>query len=63
VGGLVSAVLGVLIMAGWPSTVLWIIGMFIAIEMISNGWSYVMIALIARRAAEAMDEAARGQTT
>jgi uncharacterized membrane protein HdeD (DUF308 family) len=57
VGGLLSVVLGVLIMARWPSAALWIIGMFIAIEMISNGWSYIMIALIARRTAEAEEEA------
>jgi uncharacterized membrane protein HdeD (DUF308 family) len=57
VGGLLSVVLGVLIMAGWPSTALWIIGMFIAIEMISNGWSYIMIALIAKRTAKAEEEA------
>jgi uncharacterized membrane protein HdeD (DUF308 family) len=51
VGGLLSGVLGFLIIAGWPSTALWVIGMFIAIEMISNGWSYIMMALIAKRAA------------
>jgi uncharacterized membrane protein HdeD (DUF308 family) len=29
---------------------LWVIGLFVAIEMIMNGWSYVVIALAARRA-------------
>jgi len=28
---------------------LWIIGLFIAIEMIINGWTYIFIALAIRR--------------
>lgn len=53
VGGLLSILLGIMIMAQWPSSAFWVIGLFIAIEMIINGWSYVMIALIARRSKKA----------
>ncbi len=52
VGGLLSILLGIMIMAKWPSSTFWVIGLFIAIEMIVNGWSYVMIALSARQAAK-----------
>ena len=55
-GGLVSILLGAMIMVQWPSSAFWVIGLFIAIEMIVNGWSYVMIALMARRAAKAVED-------
>jgi uncharacterized membrane protein HdeD (DUF308 family) len=48
--GLVSVVLGGLILAQWPQSGLWVIGLFIAIELIFNGWSYLFIALAARAA-------------
>lgn len=51
--GLVSVVLGGLIVAEWPDSGLWVIGLFVAIELIFNGWSYVLIALAARTAARA----------
>jgi uncharacterized membrane protein HdeD (DUF308 family) len=49
-GGIVSIILGGLIMANWPLSGLFVIGLFIAIELITNGWSYIFIALAARNA-------------
>jgi uncharacterized membrane protein HdeD (DUF308 family) len=49
-GGIVSLVLGAIIILGWPVSGLWIIGLFIAIELIVNGWTYIFIAVAARRA-------------
>ena len=46
--GLVSLALGGMIIAEWPQSGLWIIGLFIAIELIFNGWAYVFVALAAR---------------
>ncbi|MGD2055219.1 MAG: HdeD family acid-resistance protein [Gammaproteobacteria bacterium] len=57
-GGLVSIALGVMILAQWPASGLWVIGLFVAIEMIVNGWSCVLIALAARRAGEQIPPAA-----
>lgn len=51
-GGIVSIVLGGLIMAKWPLSGLFVIGLFIAIELITNGWSYIFIALAARKASK-----------
>jgi len=51
--GIVSIVLGGMILAEWPASGLWVIGLFVAIELIFNGWSYVFVALAARRAGEA----------
>lgn len=50
--GIVSILLGVVIIAHWPVSGLWVIGLFIAIEMIIHGWSYIIVALAARSAAE-----------
>ena len=43
--GITAFILGVLILAQWPISGLWVIGMFIAIELIVNGWTYIFIAL------------------
>ncbi len=48
--GVVGIVLGVMIWSEWPSSSLWVIGMFVAISLIFQGWNYVMLALVARRA-------------
>lgn len=46
--GITAIILGVLIMIQWPISGLWVIGMFIAIEMIVNGWTYIFIGLSLR---------------
>lgn len=51
-GGIVSIILGGLIMANWPLSGLFVIGLFIAIELITNGWSYIFFALAARKASK-----------
>jgi len=53
VGGIVSVALGGLIYLQWPVSALWVIGLFVAIDLIANGWSYVFIALAARDAGKA----------
>jgi uncharacterized membrane protein HdeD (DUF308 family) len=53
VSGLISILLGGMILAQWPASGFWVIGLFVAIEMIFNGWSSVFVALAARKAAQA----------
>lgn len=48
VSGIISFLLGILLWAGWPETALWVIGVFIGIELIFNGWSVLMLGLAAR---------------
>jgi uncharacterized membrane protein HdeD (DUF308 family) len=50
--GLVSMVLGGMIIAQWPESGLWVIGLFVAIELLFNGWSTIFVALAARKAAQ-----------
>lgn len=42
---LVTLVLGVLVLWQWPASSLWLIGTFIAIEMIFSGWTLLFLAL------------------
>ena len=51
--GLLAMVLGIMIVAQWPSSALWVIGLFVSIELIFNGWALVFLALAARAAANA----------
>ena len=53
VAGLISILLGAMILAQWPASGFWVIGLFVSIEMIFSGWSSVFIALAARKAATA----------
>lgn len=46
--GIVTLILGILIWAHWPPTGLWIIGLFIGIDLIVVGWSQIMTAIAAR---------------
>jgi uncharacterized membrane protein HdeD (DUF308 family) len=50
VGGIITLLLGLLILARWPSDALWVIGLFLAIELIVNGYAQILVALAARRA-------------
>lgn len=50
--GIISLLLGLLIIIGWPVSGLWVIGVFIALELIVNGWTYLFIALAARQMAK-----------
>lgn len=47
--GLINILLGVLIWSMWPVSSLWVIGLFVGIEMILNGWWWIMIALGVRQ--------------
>ena len=47
-GGAASIVLALMIMAQWPLSGLWVIGMFVAIEMIMQGTSMISIAVAAK---------------
>jgi len=43
--GIVTFLLGVLIYKHWPSSGLWVIGLFVGIEMVFAGWYWVMFAV------------------
>jgi uncharacterized membrane protein HdeD (DUF308 family) len=46
--GVINLLLGVFIWQQWPLSGLWVIGLFVGIDMILNGWSLVMLGLAAK---------------
>lgn len=48
VASLAAIILGGIILMQWPLSSLWVIGMFISIELLLNGMSYVIMALAMR---------------
>lgn len=41
--GFITLILGILILAGWPETGLWVIGTFVGIELLITGWTWLML--------------------
>lgn len=60
---IVSLVLGILIWQQWPLSGLWVIGLYVGIEMMFNGSTLVMLGLAARRlpATEPHERESRGR--
>jgi len=48
--GVVTLILGVLILAEWPLSGFFIIGLFIGIDLVFSGWVYILTALSVRKA-------------
>jgi len=44
IGGIINLVLGILIWQQWPVSGLWVIGLFVGIDLIFTGWTWVMLA-------------------
>jgi len=61
--GIVSIVLGILIYSQWPFSALWLIGLFVAIDLIVHGWSYIFLALAAREAGKSAGASAAPAST
>ena len=53
--GVVTALFGAWIAAGWPATSLITIGTLVAIEMIMRGWSWIMLATQMKRVSKAVE--------
>jgi uncharacterized membrane protein HdeD (DUF308 family) len=47
--GIIGSVLGVLILTQWPVSGLWVIGLFVGIDLIFYGWSWIALALDLRK--------------
>jgi len=46
VSGIISLALGIIVWRGWPVTGLWVLGLFIGINLLFAGWARVMLALM-----------------
>lgn len=47
--GFVTFILGVLIFSEWPISGLWIIGLFIGIDLLLAGWTWIVLSLGAKK--------------
>jgi uncharacterized membrane protein HdeD (DUF308 family) len=43
--GVITSLLGLLVLAEWPQSGLFVIGLFVGIDMLFNGWTWVMLSL------------------
>jgi uncharacterized membrane protein HdeD (DUF308 family) len=50
--GVINILLGFMIIQDWPISGLWVIGLFIGIDMLLNGWSLVMLGFAAKNLPE-----------
>lgn len=48
--GVVDLVLGGMIYSGWPDSKEWVIGLFVGIDLVVHGWSWVILGLVVRSA-------------
>jgi uncharacterized membrane protein HdeD (DUF308 family) len=47
--GVISSLMGLLLLFQWPLSGLWAIGLFIGIDLICTGWAWVALALAVRK--------------
>lgn len=52
ISGILAIILGIMIISSWPASGLWVIGMFVAIDLIFNGWTMITVALAGRQLAQ-----------
>ncbi len=45
VSGILNVGLGIIVFAGWPATGLWVLGLFLGINLLFSGWARVILAL------------------
>lgn len=46
--GLIAFLMGILILADWPLTGFWVLGLFLGIDLIFFGWAWIVIAMSAK---------------
>ena len=52
--GVINIIFAVIIALSWPISGLWVIGLFVSVEILMNGWFMVMIALAVRKLGKEM---------
>jgi uncharacterized membrane protein HdeD (DUF308 family) len=47
--GLVDLILGIMILSGWPESSFWVIGLFVGIDLLFHGWSWMILGVTVRK--------------
>ncbi len=50
-GGVVTALAGLIIAMHWPVNSLWVLGLFLAIDLVFQGWTFIAFGLALKKAA------------
>ena len=58
--GIADLVLAAIIIAGWPGTVDWTLGLLAGVSLLTSGWAIVMVAMSVRSFAEDVRDAIHG---
>ncbi|WP_392560953.1 HdeD family acid-resistance protein [Orbus sturtevantii] len=48
--GVITLILGFMIIMGWPTNSLWVLGMFVGIDLMFQGWAYIAVGLAIKSA-------------
>ena len=48
-GGVITALAGLIIAMGWPVNSIWVLGLFLAIDLIFQGWGFIALGLALKR--------------
>lgn len=51
INGVASLLLATLFMAGWPETSFWLVGLFVAVSLLFDGWALLFIGWTLRKQA------------
>ncbi len=55
--GIITLLAGVIIYDTFPVSALWVIGLLVGLELLFNGWTWIMLSLVIRQAHAVVDEA------
>jgi uncharacterized membrane protein HdeD (DUF308 family) len=58
--GIADLALAAIIIAGWPMTPVWALGLLVGINLITSGWAIVMIAMAGREVVRTLNDDFRG---
>ena len=47
--GVISALLDTLFLIGWPGTSLWLVGLYVGISLLFDGWALIVIGWMLRK--------------
>ncbi len=56
--GLVTLLAGVIIYDTFPASALWVIGLLVGLELLFNGWTWIMLSLVLRQIPDVAESAA-----
>lgn len=59
--GIADLVLAAIIIAGWPGTVDWTLGLLAGVSLLTSGWAIVMVAMSVRSVAQDVRDAISGR--